>query len=47
MESFVEAIARDGKPSPNEEDGLRACILSEAAKRSAMERRPIDVAELL
>jgi myo-inositol 2-dehydrogenase/D-chiro-inositol 1-dehydrogenase len=47
MESFVEAITRDGKPSPNEEDGLRACILSEAAKRSAMERRPIDIAELL
>ncbi len=47
MESFVDAIANDRDPSPNEEDGLRACILSEAAKKSAMEKRPINIEDLI
>ncbi|MEM1610423.1 MAG: Gfo/Idh/MocA family oxidoreductase [Sulfolobales archaeon] len=47
MESFIEAIARDEKPSPDEEDGLRACVLSEAAKRSALEGRVVSLAEIL
>jgi len=47
MESFIDAIARDENPLPNEEDGLRACILSEAAKRSALEGRIVMISEIL
>lgn len=47
IESFVEAIARGEKPVPNEEDGLRACVLAEASKRSAINRMPIIISEIL
>ncbi len=46
IKSFVETIARGEKPSPNEEDGLRACILAEASKRSAMRGEPIKISEI-
>jgi len=47
IESFLDSIVRDAKPSPDEEDGLRACILSEAAKRAALKGRAVSVPELL
>ncbi|HWQ16920.1 MAG TPA: Gfo/Idh/MocA family oxidoreductase [Sulfolobales archaeon] len=47
IEGFVEAIARGEKPVPNEEDGLRACVLAEASKRSAMSRMPVTISEIL
>lgn len=43
IRSFIEAVARGEKPVPNEEDGLRACIIAEAAKTSASRREPVDL----
>lgn len=47
IEMFIRSITLNERPTPNEEDGLRACAISEAAKRSATEGRPIALSEIL
>jgi|DewCreStandDraft_3_1066083.scaffolds.fasta_scaffold00650_8 myo-inositol 2-dehydrogenase/D-chiro-inositol 1-dehydrogenase len=47
IEIFIGSIILGERPTPNEEDGLRACAISDAAKRSAIERRPVTLSEML
>ncbi|MFZ4584293.1 MAG: Gfo/Idh/MocA family protein [Acidimicrobiia bacterium] len=45
--AFATALLRGEAPSPNIDDALNAHAMVEAAYRSAVERRPVDTAELL
>ena len=46
MRHFVECV-RDGRvPEPNIEDGIAHLKIELAAKRSALENRPVAIAEI-
>jgi predicted dehydrogenase len=43
--AFLDAVRRGGPPAVSARDGLRAVALGLAAERSALERRPVELAE--
>jgi predicted dehydrogenase len=45
--SWLDSITNDAKPLFTGHDGLMAVAMAEAAYRSAAERRPVDMAEVL
>ena len=46
LRQFVDCVLNGGAPTVNGHDGLMACVLGLAAKKSLLEKRPVQVSEI-